>query len=88
MGLSVEQTGAVAHGVVAVIRGSINAEGVGTQPSETIERVVAIVAHFPQGSYENGPVPYGIILEVGGLRKRIFRGYCLRQRPAPTHGSK
>jgi hypothetical protein len=71
MGLSVEQTGAVAHSVVAVIRGSINAEGVGTQPGEAVERVIAIVAHFPQGSYENGPVPYGIILELSRLRKTI-----------------
>jgi hypothetical protein len=38
---------------------------------EAAERVVAIVAHFPQGSYENGAVAYGIILELGGLRKTI-----------------
>jgi len=73
MGRQVNETGAVAGGVVDAVGGGVEAERVGTDEGEAVQSAVAIVGHLPGGSYERHSIAMLIIPEAGDRRKGILR---------------
>ncbi len=80
MELGVGEQGAAAQRVVREVRDGIQAERVGAEEGQAVESVIAIVGNPPERRDGGHSVATGIILELGGLRKRILHQRLAAQR--------